>query len=195
MEVLRYADLVVLPWKNGGGVTREIASARQGDFTLWRISRADVVQDGAFSDFAGLARILTVVSDTGMNLEHEDGVLKAHPWMPVQFGGELKIFARLDAGPITDLNLMFDPDHCTGDVVTRHGPTSKRITIGDQSIVAFHCLAGAPKISATTMNVGDTVLIKNLGANLRLMAGDAVLEISLKYHCQIDDIKLVIASR
>ena len=114
MKTLRYSELVDVPWKNGGGITRNIALANLGEQTAWRLSRADVATDGAFSSFAGLERILTMVSYTGMVLHHQGGALDADPWQPVRFGGELKEFSGLIDGPLTDLNLMFDPSLCDG---------------------------------------------------------------------------------
>ena len=62
--------------------------------TAWRLSRADVDQDGAFLEFAGLTRILTVVSGGGMVLKHAGGMLDADLWQPVQFDGSLKISSQ-----------------------------------------------------------------------------------------------------
>lgn len=97
MNLLRCSGLIQVPWKNGGGATREIATGRIGDQAAWRISRADVGQDGAFSDFAGLTCILTLVSGRGMVLKY-------------------------NGGPLTDLNRMFDRPHCAGEVITLRGP-------------------------------------------------------------------------
>ena len=44
---------------------------------MWRLSIAEVDEDGPFSLFEGMARILTVIDGKGMVLESEDGVLDA----------------------------------------------------------------------------------------------------------------------
>ena len=80
MDFLLCSDLVEVPWKNGGGTTREIAAGKMDEKTAWRLSRADVDQDGAFLEFAGLTRILTVVSGGGMVLKHAGGMLDADLW-------------------------------------------------------------------------------------------------------------------
>ena len=70
----------VVPWKNGGGTTTELAQglARASDQEWsWRISLADVEQSGPFSIFAGIDRITCVVEGDGMDLRHEDGSLIA----------------------------------------------------------------------------------------------------------------------
>ena len=47
---MRFAELPLAPWRNGGGVTREVAVDGPGaqDFE-WRISIADVNEPGPFS--------------------------------------------------------------------------------------------------------------------------------------------------
>ena len=63
-------------WKNGGGVTREVAkSPSQAPF--WRVSIANVDQEGPFSSFVDLDRILTVIEGKGMVLAHKNGDLVA----------------------------------------------------------------------------------------------------------------------
>lgn len=99
----------VMPWANGRGVTREIARAEQDGALLWRLSLADVAEDGSFSAFPGLARILTVVEGAGMRLAGPETALAAKPWVPVRFSGDMAIEGRLAAGPVRDLNLIFDP--------------------------------------------------------------------------------------
>ncbi|XES00502.1 HutD family protein [Streptomyces sp. S1D4-11] len=68
VRVLSAAGRVGVPWKNGGGVTREIVAwpegADMGDFE-WRVSLADVGGDGPFSAFADVDRILTMVEGGG----------------------------------------------------------------------------------------------------------------------------------
>jgi len=52
--------ITTLPWKNGGGVTREVAKSHSRA-PFWRLSIANVDQEGLFSSFEGLDRILTVI--------------------------------------------------------------------------------------------------------------------------------------
>ncbi|WP_113911504.1 HutD family protein [Roseovarius dicentrarchi] len=194
MDILRGTDLVDVPWKNGGGITRNIATAQRGDHTAWRLSRADVRQDGAFSNFAGLERILTVVSGGDMALEHSGGTLHAALWQPVRFDGALEVFARLEAGPLTDLNLMFDPALCDGNVTLRDRPGAHPVTPPASGITAVHVLAGQPSIGAQVLAPADTVFLTN-PAEITLSDGDAVLDIAIRYLDQSDDIRLCIAAR
>lgn len=191
MRILTRNELIDTPWKNGGGITRNIAKGMIGDSVAWTISRADVTQDGPFSDFAGMMSVLTVVSGGAMELRAPTQVIDAHLWKPVQFDGALQIESRLTNGPLTDLNLMFDSHLCEGAVTTRRGPDSGPAQRPEQGLLAFHVLSGAPQINETHLTVADTAFIDTPEAAIRLGADDAVLEIRLDYK---DAIKLFIAS-
>ncbi|WP_179402471.1 HutD/Ves family protein [Burkholderia guangdongensis] len=117
---IRAASLVASPWKNGGGVTRELAAfvpkgtsagAPPGaalDTFAWRVSVADVAQPGAFSRFDGVDRTLVLLSGAGMTLHEAGGarhVLDV-PLARADFAGETAIDATLADGPTRDFNLM-----------------------------------------------------------------------------------------
>jgi hypothetical protein len=194
MQILKRNMLVDVPWKNGGGITRSIAKGLIGERTVWTISRADVAQDGPFSDFAGMTRVLTVVSGGEMVLEAPTQTMQASIWQPVRFDGALKICSRLTDGPLTDLNLMFDPTLCDGGVTLRRGPVKEKVESPKRGLLAFHILSGAPQIDALPLTVGDTAFIERGSVALHLAEGDAVMEIRLDYADHIDAIKLCIAA-
>ncbi|MFD0858438.1 HutD/Ves family protein [Roseovarius aquimarinus] len=194
MQVLKAADLVEVPWKNGGGITRGIARGVVGDRVVWTLSRADVSENGPFSDFAGLRRILTVVEGQGMDLVHEGGALTAAPFVPVSFDGGLAVTSRLHGGPLTDLNLMFDPAACDGRVRPLQSAGSMGLTPPPRGLSAIHVVSGSPEIGGRTCGVADTVFATERVA-ARLAEGDAFLEIALAPLDQSLDITLVIASR
>ena len=78
-------------WKNGRGQTREIACSLP-DEGYWRLSIADGTQEGPFSLFARLSRILTVIEGSGLRLNiagqtHNFGSLN-----PIFFPGRTKQF-------------------------------------------------------------------------------------------------------
>jgi environmental stress-induced protein Ves len=99
------------PWKNGGGATREIAALPAGagieDFE-WRLSLAEVAQDGPFSAFPGVDRQILLWRGAGLQLR--DGVSLDHrldrPGVPFAFDGAAPISAALLGGPTLDLNVM-----------------------------------------------------------------------------------------
>ena len=116
-DVLHIDTLPATRWKNGGGVTREIARTEQAGAIVWRISVADVARDGPFSHFAGLMRCLTVIHGAGIDLQSPHGTMRARPGAPVRFSGDMPVNGCLIDGPIRDLNVIFDPSRIRADVV------------------------------------------------------------------------------
>lgn len=110
-DILRAASLLAVPWKNGGGVTTEIARHPRGDASrdfAWRISVARIARDGPFSPYPGIDRTLAVVSGQGLSLEFEgaEPLFLSAASEPLAFPGELPVHARLSAGPVDALNVM-----------------------------------------------------------------------------------------
>jgi environmental stress-induced protein Ves len=122
------SDIPATPWKNGGGVTREIATGaapRPGAGWGWRVSLADVAQDGPFSIFPGVDRVLAVIEGAGMDLVRPDGrVVALDPFQPVRFAGEEPLSGRLRRGPVRDLNAMVRRDRFTAEMEIRQGPSA-----------------------------------------------------------------------
>lgn len=104
------------PWKNGGGVTIDIAEAyREGvapgawEGMVWRFGRTAIVTPGPFSDLSGYDRVQTVVEGQGLVLvapDHEIDLRR--PFAPMRFSGETPIVSRLEAGPVEVVNLIGD---------------------------------------------------------------------------------------
>jgi uncharacterized protein len=109
-RLIRNQDLVLAPWKNGGGTTAEVASFPEGstlDTFGWRISMADVASDGPFSNFPAIDRTLIVVEGAGIEVEVAGTSHRLDPQSPLlSFPGDVPTQARLLSGPIRDLNVM-----------------------------------------------------------------------------------------
>ncbi|SEO62623.1 hypothetical protein SAMN02990966_02345 [Rhodospirillales bacterium URHD0017] len=91
------------PWKNGGGVTTDIAF----DGDVWRFSRTPITAPGPFSDYTGFDRLQVLVSGSGLVLQTPSGEIDVRrPFRPVRFAGETPIVSRLEAGPVEVINLM-----------------------------------------------------------------------------------------
>ena len=101
------------PWKNGAGLTRELACggahrADGADFD-WRLSVAEVARDAPFSAFPGIDRCIVLLRGAGMRLRSRDGALDhalTEPFAPFRFAGEVALDAALVAGPSSDFNVM-----------------------------------------------------------------------------------------
>jgi len=199
VTLIRGADLVAAPWKNGGGVTREVAAfpghepgAAPGDF-MWRVSVADVAQPGPFSRFDGIDRTLALLSGAGMLLDEMDGasVVKTHaltqPLDIARFDGETRIDARLADGATRDFNLMVRRDVARGEVDVWRAGTQPRALDGD--VVLLFCASGAVTVTlaagdapALRLDSGDTLRIDAADALACTLAGDgAVLAVSIRY--------------
>jgi hypothetical protein len=95
-----------MPWANGKGVTLELLRLHGPRGLLFRLSRAQVVEDGPFSLFPGIERSLTVLTGPGFALRGEGIDLRALPLQPVDFPGDVPIRAEGVTGPSDDFNVM-----------------------------------------------------------------------------------------
>ena len=95
-------------WRNGGGSTRELYAWPAGPLWRWRISVAEITQDGPFSAYHDVDRIFAVIDGAGVRLKMPDAteqeLLMASA--PLFFAGEAAPDCRLIDGPTRDLNLM-----------------------------------------------------------------------------------------
>ncbi|KWV55773.1 hypothetical protein AS156_00170 [Bradyrhizobium macuxiense] len=176
MKIVRAADCRIVPWKNGGGATTEIAvepdNASLDEFD-WRISMARVASDGPFSEFVGTDRSLAVVTGRGLVLgigDAADVVLDAAS-DPIRFAGDTPTSARLLAGAIVDLNVM-----------TRRGRYDHRLQrVNASTIFDF----GDHRIAAVVAPSGEVSLIVRQ-RTVTLMPGDsAILTSTADAPCQI----------
>ena len=113
-HVVRFDDVKPQPWKNGGGVTRELLAWPAAADWLVRISVADIEKDGPFSAFPGIKRSITVLSGAGIRLGEPLNVELRTSDPPVTFSGDLTPDCELVNGPTRDLNAMFNEKAGTG---------------------------------------------------------------------------------
>jgi environmental stress-induced protein Ves len=170
---------ISMPWRNGAGVTREIAREPvQGENFAWRLSLASLQVDGPFSSYTGYQRCVALVEGRGFRLHVAGagiqtlGALGAH----VLFAGAAQTSCELLDGPCTDLSLMVrEPG--TIDRVTRLVVSSEQ-TVEDvpgklQAFFVLHgaikCIPLGPLIEAAAngqpfaLNAHDTLLIRGHG--------------------------------
>lgn len=170
MQVLRLADLVVTPWKNGRGSTREYLAHPPGAGTqdfFWRVSRARVDRHGAFSSFPGIDRTLSVVEGDTIDLCFPDRTVRLDcTTPPYRFDGEEAIFCRIPGAPIEDFNVMTDRSHWHHEVTRRRIEKATTLDLpGDQAlVVAVSALRAQMPEGAVDLAAGDAIHLDGPGS-------------------------------
>jgi environmental stress-induced protein Ves len=124
------------PWKNGGGVSVDIAS----DGDVWRFGRTPITAAGPFSDYSGFDRMQVLVAGRGLVLETPEGDIDVRePFKPVRFAGESRIMSRLEAGPVEVVNLMGDRGRVRIDLVVLNAGETRRLV---PAVHIAHCPTG-----------------------------------------------------
>jgi environmental stress-induced protein Ves len=159
--VIRYDDHTLVPWKNGQGVTREIAVARDGTGFLWRLSIASVDRTGPFSDFSGYDRVIMLLEGDGMILDfggHGRAVM-AQPFVPQRFDGAWSTHATLLGGPLTDFNVMTAQGRANAEVDVLKANAQGVVMKHEKTVTFFHVLAGSWDMTGysldSTLDEGD----------------------------------------
>ena len=188
LGVVRFAELTAAPWRNGGGVTREVisvgGSGPQG--FDWRISISEVSEPGPFSSFPGVDRIITVVDGEGMNLviDGVDHVLRRHE--PLRFDGASQTTCSPLAGPVRDLNVMTRSDRLSATVAVRDLSQTRPIAVDSGQVLVL--LAGSAVVAGADGSRADLQLLDAVcpvGEHVRLVEGSgraAVVRIERHRH-------------
>jgi environmental stress-induced protein Ves len=107
VNVVRLADCPFVPWRNGGGRTRELMAWPTVDDWLVRVSVAEIEADGPFSPFPGVDRCFAVLEGAGVELALPAATVRLRTGSDaLAFAGEDAPGCRLIDGPTRDLNLM-----------------------------------------------------------------------------------------
>lgn len=166
-QILRAQDRTSAPWKNGGGMTSEVAvhprDAGTGDF-LWRVSVADVARGGPFSTFPGVDRVITLVDGPGMALSVDGASHQVDtPYEPFAFSGDAVTDCRLLGGAIIDFNVMVRRAEMTARVriVRSQAPLRPGVdavvlaVVLDGSAVLRHSSVRLGRLDAVLLSAGD----------------------------------------
>ncbi|WP_445680500.1 HutD/Ves family protein [Radicibacter daui] len=158
-RLVKPSDFVSMPWANGKGVTVELAREdRPEGGLLWRLSLADVVEDGDFSRLPGIDRILTLVEGSGFELEFgEFGASSVRePLMPVSFSGDWPARATGVTGPSKDLNVMTARGRATAAVSVHR---SGKVSFAAAQPLLLLALAGSWKGAGQIVSAGELLVI------------------------------------
>ena len=151
MTEIQYLDPALYrrtPWKNGGGVSIEIA--RQGGPSwadmgvAWHFGRTTIAGNGPFSDLSGYERLQVVVKGSGLVLVTPDSEIDLRqPFRPQRYDGGLPIVTRLEHAPVDVVNLIADKAKFRIDL--RVGSPGETLTC-DAGIQIIHAPAGAAAV-------------------------------------------------
>lgn len=181
VRLLPAVERVTVPWKNGGGVTREIVAGPPGaamDDFEWRVSLAEVGADGPFSAFAGVDRILTLVEGAGMDLTVGDERRRVDTrYAPQGFPGDLPTDCRLLAGPVVNLNVMWRRGGGPAPTVTVVRPRLPFAVPAGPAVLIVP-VEGSAEVAGRSLGRYDAALLADEGAVLRAEGRTAVIALT-----------------
>lgn len=122
-RLLRAAERSAVPWKNGGGITREVAvspaGSAFGDFD-WRVSIAEIGVAGPFSLFPGVDRRMAILEGRlSLSIDGKAPLTLSRDSAAVSFPGEVPVFAEPLGALVTDLNVMTRRARCSAALTRR----------------------------------------------------------------------------
>lgn len=150
MIILRAASYRAVPWKNGGGVTREILRVPPEPTAFdWRLSLATIAAPGPFSSFEGFDRILVLVHGQGVELDFgQHGRAKLTlPGQMVSFDGAWETSCTLLDGPSTDLNLIVSKDRTLSTSRSVQLARAELVQTAEWAQTLVCCISGAVRLT------------------------------------------------
>jgi len=178
-----------MPWRNGLGHTIELLTEYLPEPTefAWRLSMADVVSDGRFSDFSGYDRTLLLLQGEGITLNHGNGQCDrlVEPLHAAHFNGEAATEACLHAGPIKDFNVMVRRGVCFASVNTLQYATDAEIPV-EGDILLVYAVDGTISIKSRswppiTIESNHLCRINKPSAEKMTASGSGLIVIQITY--------------
>ncbi|HYO53137.1 HutD family protein [Archangium sp.] len=165
MRRLGPADYRDMPWKNGGGVTRELLKLPHPSDParfLARLSIATVGAPGPFSLFPGVDRTLMLLDGAGMvlSIRGAQEVVLDRRWQPFAFPGEAEIHCQLLGGPVRDFNLMVDRAVAQASLEVVHLAPGGTRTLAGAGTVLLHVLDGRVSVAGPPLAVEETLWLE-----------------------------------
>ncbi|WP_138932919.1 HutD/Ves family protein [Roseovarius arcticus] len=145
------------PWVNGAGTRQELASSQQHATTAWWLSVAKIERDCAFSTYPGLARLHVVISGPGTHLVGKGVDLHARPMVPVAFDGDTALECRLNGGPCTAFNVIYDPAQIRPDLVVLDAG-AHRVTASE---IAVFCVSCNASVNGSGLRSGQGAIVQS----------------------------------
>ena len=142
VSIVSLQGITPTPWKNGGGTARDLLMWPPTSSWSLRISVAEIMRDGAFSDYAGFERWFAVLQGSGVALQ-----LGTDRWEqrlgapPLRFDGALAPMCWLIEGqPTSDLNLLVRRDAGRGSMAIAHADHDWVSPIAWRALFTTHAL-------------------------------------------------------
>ena len=157
MRIIRSTDFVEGRWRNGMGVSWDIASdpPDEADFG-WRFAIARIDADVPFSRYENVDRIFTLIEGDGLDLDFEgrktlavDSLFVPHP-----YACDVPTFCRLRAGPCYALNLFMRRGAWTADAEI----LSSRSDISHPGPILLFALKGRATVNGSDLAEGDAAI-------------------------------------
>jgi uncharacterized protein len=154
LELIRASAYREQPWKNGGGLTHEIAAS---DF--WRLSIATIDRDGPFSEYRGFDRTIVAIDGAAVELEVKGAAVLLAPFEPFEFAGEDAVYARV-RGRARDLNVMTARDDFVHDVtIVRE---RERFVLDEEETAFVVAIDGDVTVEHEEVSAGDTLALAEI---------------------------------
>ena len=172
-RTIHLADVPATPWRNGGGMTRELAVwPATGDWR-WRMSVAEVTASGPFSRFAGITRWFAVLKGDGVLLsvrtpsDSDEAGPCEHRLTAVDpalcFDGGATTHCSLLGGPTQDFNLMAQDDCLPARMVRVQGELT--VLAGASKTIAIYAVDSGAGVRFNTEDIflaGGTLVWRTL---------------------------------
>ena len=151
----------------------------------WRLSMANVVEDGVFSNFSGYTRNLILIAGDGINLQHNDNKIdRLTRLLDIStFDGGDKTVGNLQSNEITDFNIITRTERITTKV--KCYPQAKNQDLGTSQLCFIYSLF---KDALLTINNDQKVVtlpaqhlmqITDLPENYATLTGDHLIVVYL----------------
>lgn len=161
VEWLPAAHRQDVPWKNGGGITREVvaspAAAGLERFD-WRLSTAEVRAPGPFSAFPGIERTLCVLEGKlSLAVGGRTAIVLGADSAPFEFAGDVAAHGAPVDGPVIDLNVMARRGRFGARVQRMRAPAVLEITAATTVLFALGALTVAAGRRTWALNRWDAL--------------------------------------
>ena len=157
MRIIRKQDFREGRWRNGMGVSWDIASDPPEDDDFgWRFATARIEADVPFSHYHGVDRIFTLVEGEGLDLDFEGGeTLAVHRrFVPHPYPCDVPTFCRLRNGPCLALNLFMR----RGQWSAAAEVLSSGAEIAHPGPILVFALQGAADVNGAALGPGDAAV-------------------------------------